>query len=258
MSERLYQLLLQLYPVRFRKEYSEEAMRLFRDRLREETGFFQRLRLWSDLLIDLSVSLPREYRRGPSTLAAVVARSPAGEPLFSVLEEQLPRPGIFLFGTIAAFGALGVFVVLLNSGNKAFPAPSASTLYATSRTFSQATYPGAAQLQAGRSVEEGFMPNDDERRRVIHAVTADLKEYYKHSGAVRAISQEITTREENGDYAAITNGDVFAAVLTKQMQGAAKDPGLELIFNRHRGWQAENNAQPELHRIDEHFAVRIP
>ena len=68
MSEKLYTLLLRLYPAAFRREYGDAALQLFRDRLRDERGFLPRLRLWLDLLVDLGLSLPPEYRRAPSAL----------------------------------------------------------------------------------------------------------------------------------------------------------------------------------------------
>jgi hypothetical protein len=40
MSEKLYALLLRLYPSRFRRAYGDEAQQLVRDRLRDESGFF--------------------------------------------------------------------------------------------------------------------------------------------------------------------------------------------------------------------------
>ena len=46
MSEKMYIRLIRLYPPSFRKEYEEEALQLVRDRLRDEAGFFKRVRLW--------------------------------------------------------------------------------------------------------------------------------------------------------------------------------------------------------------------
>ena len=45
MSEKLYALLFRLYPSHFRDAYSEEAMQLFRDRSRDEHGFFATMQL---------------------------------------------------------------------------------------------------------------------------------------------------------------------------------------------------------------------
>lgn len=63
MSEKIYAWLLKLYPVRFREDYGTSAMQLFCDRLRMERGMFRKLRFWLDLIVDLAISLPREYRR---------------------------------------------------------------------------------------------------------------------------------------------------------------------------------------------------
>ena len=54
MSERLYSLLLQLYPRAFRERYGEEMARVFRDRLRDEPS----ARLWIDVLSDAAMSIP--------------------------------------------------------------------------------------------------------------------------------------------------------------------------------------------------------
>jgi hypothetical protein len=86
MSEKIYAWLLRLYPVHFRERYSEDALRLFHDRTRDERGFLPRLRLWLDLLSDLAASLPREYRYGQP------------EQAFHVLESEAPRPGNLLLG----------------------------------------------------------------------------------------------------------------------------------------------------------------
>ena len=57
MSERLYSLLLLLYPRVFREQYGEEMARVFRDRLREEPV----VSLWVEVLGDAVVSIPQQY-----------------------------------------------------------------------------------------------------------------------------------------------------------------------------------------------------
>ena len=42
MSEKIYTCLLRLYPPAFRNKYREEALQLYRDRLRDEIGMFRR------------------------------------------------------------------------------------------------------------------------------------------------------------------------------------------------------------------------
>ena len=86
MSEKLYVLLLRLYPSHFREAYGDEALQLLRDRVREERGLAPRLRLWWDLMADLAISLPREYRHLRPVLAGTTsARYADGAPHFYTL-----------------------------------------------------------------------------------------------------------------------------------------------------------------------------
>jgi hypothetical protein len=63
MSEKIYIWLLTLYPAAFRDEYGVAALQLFRDRLHAERGVLARCRLCFDMIVDLAVSIPREYGR---------------------------------------------------------------------------------------------------------------------------------------------------------------------------------------------------
>jgi hypothetical protein len=102
MSEKLYALLLKLYPKHFRRTYGSEALRLVRDRARDEKGALSGLRLWLDLLSDLVVSLPREYTKRPPPAIAVV-NPVLGDPSFQLLAERPLGPApLFLGGTFSA------------------------------------------------------------------------------------------------------------------------------------------------------------
>lgn len=57
LSERLYALLLQLYPRAFRERYAPEMARVLRDRLRDEPA----ARVWIDVLADAAVSIPLQH-----------------------------------------------------------------------------------------------------------------------------------------------------------------------------------------------------
>ena len=106
MHERAYRILLRLYPAQFRRSHGDEALQLFRDRLREETGFLRRVRLWLDLLTDFgSIRL-----RGYHELPAASELAPAGYgiksvPSFMSLEEEHLRTGALLWG-----GALSIIL----------------------------------------------------------------------------------------------------------------------------------------------------
>ena len=102
MSEKLYVFLLKLYPNHFRRTYGNEALRLVRDRARSEKGFLSGLRLWLDLLLDVAISLPREYSNAPTT--PIVATQPLNrEPSFQLLAERSLNPTLLcLAGTLSA------------------------------------------------------------------------------------------------------------------------------------------------------------
>jgi putative ABC transport system permease protein len=112
---RLYTLLLNLYPARFREEYQRPMETLFRDEYREAQGPGERAWLWLRVLADLAISLPeqisrelwldlkhsmRVYRKRP--LTAVLAVAALGLAIgvstgvFSVLNALLLRSLPFL------------------------------------------------------------------------------------------------------------------------------------------------------------------
>ena len=115
MSEKIYALLLRLFPSHFREAYGEEALQLFRDRARDEKGFFQSVRLWLDLLADLVWSVPREYlHMQPALVGAATLRRMDGMPLFFILEDDSPRVGALLLGGLFSLAAVGTIAVLIS------------------------------------------------------------------------------------------------------------------------------------------------
>ncbi len=128
MSEKLYSLLLKLYPNHFRRAYGDEALRLVLDRARDEKGFLRRLRLWLDLLVDLAISLPREYSKAPAT-RILVANPVNGDPSFQLLTERSLNPALlFVAGllTAAAFWTCVTAVAHSRTFPARFPADSYS------------------------------------------------------------------------------------------------------------------------------------
>ena len=128
MSEKLYSLLLKLYPNHFRRAYGDEALRLVLDRARDEKGFLCRLRLWLDLLVDLAISLPREYSKAPAT-RILVANPVNGDPSFQLLAERSLNPALlFVAGllTAASFWTCVTAVAHSRTFPARFPADSYS------------------------------------------------------------------------------------------------------------------------------------
>lgn len=120
MPEKLYSLLLKLYPNHFRRTYGDEALRLVLDRARDEKGFLHGLRLWLDLLVDLAISLPREYSKAPA--ARILAANPAnGGPSFQLLPQRSLNPALLsVAGLLTA--ALFWICITTASHSRTFPA----------------------------------------------------------------------------------------------------------------------------------------
>jgi hypothetical protein len=143
MSERIYARLLKLFPSGFHKSYGEDALQLFRDRARDETGLVPRIRLWLDLLADLAISVPREYFYAQPELVSASPRGlSGGTPSFYFLTESAPRPGALLLGTMLSLTALVIFSTLLGYGGSHRP----MTSYA--RRFAQRSAPARSSPSA--------------------------------------------------------------------------------------------------------------
>lgn len=112
MSERIFRLLLRLYPSHFRDSYGNDALQLFRDRFRDETGPSARLRLWFDLLFDFVLSVPHEYLRpSPAARVGILQKPSDGTPVLFVLGDALPSTKSLLLGTILTILALLVLTL---------------------------------------------------------------------------------------------------------------------------------------------------
>ena len=261
MSERMYALLLRLYPASFRTAYGEEAMQLFRDRAREEHGFLPRLRLWFDLLADLVGSLPGAHRAAQMELAGV--RRWAGVPAFELLEDGSPRPEALCLGGVISLAAVAVFAALLGyaGGNRivggsvrrdvaasvmpSSPSGSAGTRHAESAGggsgASGATggATGGARTPPGQSAGGGSGSgegNDSsldavERRRVIDQAAANLKQFYFDHAVAQKTADALLMHEQHGDDKAATGGAAFAALLTAQMRDASHDMHLVMEYS---------------------------
>lgn len=256
MSEKLFALLLRLYPARFRREYGDEAVQLFCDRMREERGLMPRARLWLDLLVDMALSLPREHRRHLHALAAAQPRPPAGEAMFLILEDRPPRLGSFVVGTVFALCALGIFVFLLNHGAvRHIYASGETTLTSDAGSSAQANGPA----KGGASVSAPEL-DAEEQKRVIAGVIANLRRYYGHPSEEQRLAELLLLHEKSGDYAAIDRGNVFAAVLNQEIRSVTHDDALSIFSN---AGVSDDGAGMEFsrvsfHRIDRRFGIQIP
>jgi hypothetical protein len=228
MSEKIYALLLRLYPAHFRKAYAEEALQLFRDPARDESGFFPTFRLWIDVLADLIFSVPREYFQVQRALVSASAQPRLdGMPSFFVLESEPPRLEALLFGGVLSFVALGAIFVL-------------SGQIGSYRPFGLwGAHPQSSQLNSQGAANTTIPALDDDkkldaagRQRVIDGAIGNLKKYYVDTDVAQKTADALLAHEKSGDDDTATNGAAFADLLTRQLREASHDMHLELVYSK--------------------------
>jgi len=235
MSEKLYAFFLRLYPARFREEYGEEALQLFRDRSRDEKGFLPRLHLWFDLLFDVTISLPNEYFHlpAPRTVTSVPRRL-NGIPTFHVLQGQPVRPGALLSGGVLSFLALSTCWLSLNSSIGSYH--SASAQPTSSWTSPESASAGSSDTYANDSGSTGRYALRDnqlstaERKRLVAAAISNLKSHYYDRAAAQKMADALAAHEKGGDYDSVLDGPAFALRLTQQMREVVPDRHLTFDY----------------------------
>ena len=125
MSEKMYAYLLRLFPSAFRKQYQDEALQLYRDRLRDEKGFLGRLRLSLDLITDIARALPLAYRNSYSevaTAAPLPARSDR-VPSFQTLQQEPLQRGAMASASVLGVTAFATFTFVIGRPAPYFSEP---------------------------------------------------------------------------------------------------------------------------------------
>jgi Peptidase family S41/N-terminal domain of Peptidase_S41 in eukaryotic IRBP len=236
MSEKLYAWLLRLYPCHFRETYGDESLQLFRDRARDEKGFFPRLRLWLDLLLDATISLPREYFHVPSPrVAASPSQRLHGVPSFYVLQDESVRPSALLFGGVLSLAALGTCWVSLNqvhrgANSESFQFAVAQNDRGSGRAESAQPAARVAAFASAPAATQSRAMNSAERKRILAAAIANLREHYFDRAAAQKMADALALREKHGDYSAVTDRSAFAALLTQQMREINPDHHLTVDY----------------------------
>lgn len=268
ISERIYGWLLRLYPSAFREKYREEALQLYRDRVRDETGVYLKARLYCDLLLDALNGLPQAWRnsRGATTAPSLVMNGD-GTPSFQLLEQEPLRPATILLGSAVSFAALTAFGVLLShpphlqsfspnrrlspvesvmerlnsatssgNGDQATTANASAAAGAPQAQSSAEGVPHAESSAEGAaatiSVDSSVRLDDAERDRVVHGVAKNLLAHYFDDQRAQNASDTLLTREKRGDYDAIADGPTLAEQLTEDVRSSTGDPHLVVEYSR--------------------------
>jgi hypothetical protein len=236
MSEKLYAWLLRLYPAHFREDYGEEALCLFRDRARDERGFFPRLRLWLDLFFDFAISLPREYFHAPAArITPLVPRRLYGFPALFVLENASPRPGALAIGGMVSLVALTTcWASLSNVHGRA--TPSASQFagvpdgYKSSHNESRSATSSAPASDASHATTRPGALDPAQRKHIVDSAIANLKEHYFDRNAAQKMADALAMHEKRGDYDAVPDPAAFAALMTQHMREVTPDRHLTFDY----------------------------
>ncbi len=259
MSERIYACLFRLYPSAFRDKYQEEALQLYRDRIRDEAGMFHRCQLYCDLLVDALLGLPQAWR---NTYAATSAPSLVTNadciPSFRVLDKEPLHPAAILIGSTLSFAALSAFglVISLPAPSRSFSTPSrplspvesvlerlnraaspgnedqvttANASAATGAPYAQSS-PGDAAATV--SVDSSVKLDDAERNHVIQAVAKNLLANHFPREKAEEASNTLLTREKQGEYQAIADGPTLAGRLTADLRSTTQDQHLVIAYSR--------------------------
>lgn len=269
MSERLFVCLLRLYPSAFREKYRMEALQLYRDRLRDESGRLRRIRLYCDLLADALIGLPQAWRNSyAATSAPLVDSGSADAPLFRLIHnEPLPR-ALILLGAVFSTTVLFAFCLAMKfslvmslssaahtaSGAAQTASPIESVMQRLNRpvstdgldvqtpastsetaglpTAQAATERSSTVASSGVSADSSLKLDAAERDRVIHAVAGILVADYIVPAKAREASDSLLARERHGDYDAIADGPAFAERLTEDLQASTHDSHLAMQYSR--------------------------
>jgi hypothetical protein len=262
MSEEIFAFLLRLYPAAFREKYRDEAVQLYRDRLRDESGAFLRARLYLDMLVDAASGLPQAWRNSyAENPAPSFAPNVEATPSFRLLEKEKLRPeSIAIGGTLSvlalfAFGFLislpAPFRPLPASGGKMFPiesvlerlnrTPSPASDGPVSEGAGTAGYAsassGAPPSQPSRSgavavrIESPQQIDAAERDRVIQSVARNMQAHYFNHDQAQHASAALLALEHRGAYVAIVDGPDLAARLTADLRNSTQDVHLIVDYS---------------------------
>jgi len=192
MSEKLYAWLLHLYPASFREAHSDDLLQLFRDRLRDETGFLCRARLWSDVVFDLATTVPHLHAQ-----PRAVAAGSSGGTMFLPLPNERLRPAAMVSAlavAVVAYSLLGFLIArtgnarMLPSGKEQPQTAQANSTAAPSDRSSIPTDPTTASTDpSGESTDSPAVPEDPTASRA-YSTSTELATTASAPGRANALS----------------------------------------------------------------------
>lgn len=283
MSERVFALLVRLYPAAFRRKYRDEALQLYRDRLRDERGLVRKMRLYCDLLEDAVNGLPLAWRNSYNDARTAPAiANVSGLPSFRILKEEPLKPGSVVMGglfSIVALIAFGLVMRLPSPHRFSKPggalSPVEAVLERLNRVVSPATSSGssgdgdASTVNGGSSQAPATVKpesrraktaekplTEQERDQVIRAVGENLTARYFDRQKAEAAFQKLRALKKQRAYDSIVDGPTLAQRLTEDIRSATGDSHVNVIYSTNAIPSAAR-AQPSKAEIEQYRAMLI-
>ncbi|HEU0369807.1 MAG TPA: S41 family peptidase, partial [Candidatus Acidoferrum sp.] len=116
------------------------------------------------------------------------------------------------------------------------------------RMEQQTSPPDPAKEQAAAAMrhataEEGKL-DAAERRRVVDAAIANLRQHYIHPEVAEKMAAELQNHQKRGDYDASTDGSAFAMLLTRDLREVSHDQHLAMFYSREKTSEAPDAPSP--------------
>ena len=73
--------------------------------------------------------------------------------------------------------------------------------------------------------------DEAERQRVIDGVVANLRQHYVYRDVAQKIADALLAHKKSGDYNVVTDGGLFAGLLTKQLRDLSQDMHLGVVYS---------------------------
>jgi hypothetical protein len=210
MFEKLCALLLRLYPAGFRRAYGRDAVQLIRDRARDERGVLLRVRLLSDLAIDLLKTSLDGWQHDKPLLARIDSA-----PRFDVIDVHGTRPEALAAGILASVLMFASFTLL-------FQPRAPVNVPGRLGEGSGSDTPGAdAKDSALQAVAGG-----PEQHALILAIADILKQRYVDRAIGQRLAEALLAYDKQGEYESLETGADVAARLNKDIQATSRALGI--------------------------------
>jgi hypothetical protein len=102
------------------------------------------------------------------------------------------------------------------------------------------------------AVVENIKLDATARQRVLDGVESNLKESYVYPETAKKMNDDLRDRQKRGEFDSVTDGDAFAALLTKDLQAVSHDKHLRVNYSPYKLPPGNNNDEPNPEEKERH------